>query len=69
MPTGLQDAFPKHEMFYYLIIDTNVLIDYKTIIELFCHDVEQAKLPIKLIIPSVVLGELDGYATPRCIPA
>ena len=49
-------------MFYYLIIDTNVLIDYKTIIELFCHDVEQAKLPIKLIIPSVVLGELDGCA-------
>ena len=55
-----QDAPPTPQQFLYLIIDTNVLIDYKTIIEQFCNGVERAGLPVKVVIPSVVLGELDG---------
>ena len=37
-----------------------MLIDYKTVIEQFCLDVEKTTLPIKVIIPGVVLAELDG---------
>ena len=43
-----------------MVIDTNVLIDYCGIIEQFCADAEKANHPIIVIIPSVVLGELDG---------
>lgn len=56
-----QDAFPTNQRFLYIVIDTNVLIDYCGVIERFCDDTEKAQYPIMIIIPSVVLGELDGY--------
>ncbi|KAI0719619.1 PIN domain-containing protein [Cerioporus squamosus] len=57
----MQDAFPvAHQSFLYVVLDTNVLIDYCGIIEHFCEDVERVKYPIMIIVPSVVLSELDG---------
>ncbi|EJF61181.1 PIN domain-containing protein [Dichomitus squalens] len=56
----MQDAFPTNKIYFYIVIDTNVLIDYCGIIEQFCFDVEKAGHPIMVVIPSVVLGELDG---------
>ncbi|KAI0650750.1 PIN domain-containing protein [Trametes meyenii] len=56
----MQDAFPTNQKHLYVIIDTNVLIDYCGIVEQFCADVEKVGYPIMIIIPSVVLGELDG---------
>ncbi|PIL37090.1 hypothetical protein GSI_00782 [Ganoderma sinense ZZ0214-1] len=56
----MQDAFPTNQLFLYVVIDTNVLIDYCGIIEQFCQDAERAQYPIMIIIPGVVLGELDG---------
>ncbi|TFK91475.1 hypothetical protein K466DRAFT_515247 [Polyporus arcularius HHB13444] len=57
----MQDAFPvAHQSFLYVVLDTNVLIDYCGIIEQFCEDVERVKYPIMIIVPSVVLSELDG---------
>ncbi|KAI0677558.1 PIN domain-containing protein [Trametes maxima] len=56
----MQDAFPTNHKYLYVIIDTNVLIDYCGIVEQFCADVEKVGYPIMIIIPSVVLGELDG---------
>ena len=56
-----QDAFPTHQEFCYVIVDTNVLIDYQKVLEQFCLDVERSPYPIKIIVPSGVLGELDGY--------
>ncbi|KAH9943493.1 PIN domain-containing protein [Epithele typhae] len=57
----MQDAFPVNDQSpVYVILDTNVLIDYQTVIEQFCADLEKTRYPIKIIIPSVVLGELDG---------
>ncbi|RPD67227.1 hypothetical protein L226DRAFT_529605 [Lentinus tigrinus ALCF2SS1-7] len=57
----MQDAFPiAQQSFLYVVLDTNVLIDYCGIIEQFCEDVERVKYPIMIIIPSAVLSELDG---------
>ncbi|KAI0750746.1 PIN domain-containing protein [Daedaleopsis nitida] len=56
-----QDAFTTaKQAFLYIVIDTNVLIDYCGIIERFCEDVEASRYPIMIIIPGVVLSELDG---------
>ncbi|KIP12905.1 hypothetical protein PHLGIDRAFT_61049, partial [Phlebiopsis gigantea 11061_1 CR5-6] len=46
----------------YLILDTNVLIDNLKVIRAFSEDVEKANLPwpLKIIVPSVTLSELDG---------
>lgn len=60
--TFSQDAYPiRDKGFLYVVIDTNVLIDYRGILEQFCEDVERIGYPIMIIVPSVVLSELDGY--------
>ncbi|KAI9063313.1 hypothetical protein FKP32DRAFT_1592756 [Trametes sanguinea] len=57
----MQDAAVSEDRRYlYVVVDTNVLIDYCGVIEQFCADVEKAEYPIMVIIPSVVLSELDG---------
>ncbi|KAI0375574.1 hypothetical protein BV20DRAFT_3131 [Pilatotrama ljubarskyi] len=56
----MQDAFHTDVRRLYVVIDTNVLIDYCGIVEQFCADVEKSPYPIVIIIPSVVLSELDG---------
>ena len=46
----------------YLVLDTNVLIDNAKAIRCFSEDVDNAGLPwpMKIIVPSVTLSELDG---------
>ncbi|KZT74322.1 hypothetical protein DAEQUDRAFT_720487 [Daedalea quercina L-15889] len=44
----------------YLVLDTNVLIDYLDVIKRFNEDIERLCLPITIIIPNVLLSELDG---------
>ena len=54
-----QDAFIPE---LYLVLDTNVLIDYLDVIKRFNEDIERLSLPITIIIPNVLLSELDGCA-------
>ncbi|KAI0832355.1 PIN domain-containing protein [Trametes gibbosa] len=56
----MQDAFPTTQQHLHVVVDTNVLIDYCGIVEQFCADVEGAGYPVLVVIPSVVLSELDG---------
>ncbi|KZT12517.1 uncharacterized protein LAESUDRAFT_718778 [Laetiporus sulphureus 93-53] len=54
----MEDAFLIQRLF--LVLDTNVLIDYIDIVRRFDEDVEALQLPLTIIIPSVMLSELDG---------
>ena len=47
-----------------VIIDTNVLLDYLMVIQKFVADVERMKWPSVVVIPSVVISELDWYVGP-----
>lgn len=44
------------------MLDTNVLIHNLNLIRAFCEDLDTIPLPwsMKIIVPSVVLSELDG---------
>lgn len=55
----LQDAYLDAAL--YVVLDTNVLIDHLSVIQSFVRDVETLALPVKIIIPNVLLSELDGY--------
>jgi rRNA-processing protein FCF1 len=50
----------------YLVLDTNVLIDNLDTIRRFSDDLDNITLPwsIKIVVPSVVLSELDGCVPP-----
>lgn len=41
------------------MVDTNVLLDYLMVIQKFVADVERTKWPSVVVIPSVVISELD----------
>lgn len=56
--SGPQDDFPAGST--YLVIDTNVLIDQLAVIKRLSEDVEAHSIPIVIVIPNVVLTELDG---------
>lgn len=47
----------------YLVFDTNALIDHLETFRDFSQDIERLRIDLKIIIPSVVLSELDG-----CVP-
>jgi hypothetical protein len=42
-----------------VIVDTNVLLDYLMVIQKFVADIERMKWPSVIVIPSVVISELD----------
>lgn len=42
-----------------LVIDTNVLISYLDVLQQFADDVDRAGEPISIVIPGVVVQELD----------
>ena len=42
-----------------VVVDTNVLVDYLMVIQKFVGDIESTKWPSVVIIPSVVISELD----------
>jgi len=41
------------------VVDTNVLLDYLMLIQKFVADIERTKWPTVVVIPSVVISELD----------
>jgi hypothetical protein len=47
-----------------VVLDTNVLLDYLMVIQKFVGDVERMKWPSVVVIPSVVISELDWCADP-----
>ena len=47
----------------YLVVDTNALIDHLETLRDFSSDIERLGIQMKIIIPSVVLSELDGCAS------
>ena len=51
-----------------VVVDTNVLLDYLMVIQKFVADIERTKWPSVVVIPSVVISELDWYvgAVPAC---
>ncbi|PCH41108.1 hypothetical protein WOLCODRAFT_70725 [Wolfiporia cocos MD-104 SS10] len=44
----------------YLVLDTNVVIDHLDVLKWFSKDVEALGLRIKIVVPHVLLSELDG---------
>jgi len=42
-----------------VVVDTNVLLDYLMVIQKFVADIERTKWPSVVVIPSVVISELD----------
>lgn len=48
----------------YLVLDTNVLLGHLDVLQQFVDDVERTSAPVIVIVPGVVLSELDGYVSP-----
>lgn len=44
---------------YCLVLDTNVLLGYLDVLEQFVRDSEICLAPVQIIIPGVVVQELD----------
>jgi len=51
-----------------VVVDTNVLLDYLMVIQKFVADIERTKWSSVVVIPSVVISELDWYvgSVPAC---
>jgi len=43
-----------------LVLDTNILLHYFEMLQQFIADVEALSLPLMVIIPGIVIHELDG---------
>ncbi|KLO18095.1 hypothetical protein SCHPADRAFT_900080 [Schizopora paradoxa] len=50
---------------YFLVLDTNVLLGYLEVLEQFVRDCEKCGAPVQIIIPGVVVRELDGQKTSK----
>ncbi|KAG1806703.1 PIN domain-containing protein [Suillus plorans] len=51
---------PLSEELTVVVLDTNILLDYLDVIQVFVTEVEEQGLPVLIIIPGVVIYELDG---------
>lgn len=51
---------PLSEELTVVVLDTNILLDYLDVIQAFVAEVEEQGLPVLIIIPGVVIYELDG---------
>ncbi|KAG1892347.1 hypothetical protein F4604DRAFT_1698956 [Suillus subluteus] len=51
---------PLSEELTVVVLDTNILLDYLDVIQTFVTEVEEQGLPVLIIIPGVVIYELDG---------
>jgi rRNA-processing protein FCF1 len=51
---------PLSEELTVVVLDTNILLDYLDVIQTFVTEVEEQGLPVMIIIPGVVIYELDG---------
>lgn len=48
-----------------IVVDTNVLLDYLMVVQRFVTDIENAKWPSVVVIPNVVISELDWCVAPQ----
>jgi rRNA-processing protein FCF1 len=44
-----------------LIVDTNILLHHFETLQQFIADVEALSLPVKIVVPGIVICELDGF--------
>jgi len=51
---------PLSEELTILVIDTNILLEFLEVIQVFVSEVEEQGLPVLLVIPGAVIYELDG---------
>ncbi|KAG1907081.1 PIN domain-containing protein [Suillus fuscotomentosus] len=51
---------PLSEELTVVVLDTNILLEYLDVIQVFVTEVEERGLPVLIIIPGVVIYELDG---------
>ncbi|KAG6821614.1 hypothetical protein H0H93_000123 [Arthromyces matolae] len=54
---------PLNESSTFLVLDTNILLHHFDVISQFVGDAERYSLPIVIVIPGVVVYELDGQKT------
>lgn len=59
--TELSFEAPPSESTRFLVIDTNVLLDHLEVLEQFVKDIKEWNLPVIVVIPGIVIQELDGY--------
>ena len=52
---------PLSEELTFIVLDTNIVLHYLEVIDHFITDIETLSLPVMVIIPGVVINELDGY--------
>ena len=57
-------AKPQAIMEATVVVDTNVLLDYLMVIQKLVADIERTKWASVIVIPSVVISELDWYVGP-----
>jgi predicted ribonuclease YlaK len=58
---------PPSEGTRFLIIDTNVLLDHLEVLKKFVEHVEGRGLPVILVVPGIVIQELDGSVSPYAL--
>jgi len=51
---------PLSEELTIFVLDTNILLEFLEVIQAFVSEVEEQGLPVLLVIPGVVIYELDG---------
>ena len=56
-----QDTLSVSEELIFIILDTNIILHYLEVIDDFIADIQTLSLPMMIIIPGVVINELDGY--------
>ncbi|KAL6309649.1 PIN domain-containing protein [Sparassis latifolia] len=54
----MKDAFVPDAV--YLVVDTNILLHYLAVLSRFSEDIEAHAFPVLIIVPNVVISELDG---------
>ena len=43
----------------YIVLDTNILLGYYEALRTFVEDVERTEVPVVVVIPGIVVQELD----------
>lgn len=45
----------------YMVVDTNIFINYLDILQVFVEDCERTNAPVVVVVPGIVISELDGW--------
>lgn len=52
---------PLSEELTFIVLDTNIVLHHLEAIDRFINDIQNIGLPVMIIVPGVVINELDGY--------